>query len=81
MNNAQTQAWTAATNWNGATPNDLKILIVGILIAVAFVWGAAVVRKLGFEVLSNDFGSGIWRFVMYGVRVLLILILLVWLVS
>lgn len=81
MNAAQTQAWTNAANWNGATPNDLKMLIVGILIAAAFLWGAAIVRKLGFEVVSNEFGTTVWRFVMYGVRVLLILIILVWLVS
>ena len=78
MNSAQTAAWTAAA---GASPGALNTLISLVLGAVALLWAAHIVLKLGREALDDPNPQALFRYTLYKLRALVLILLLIYLLS
>lgn len=78
MNSAQSAAWTAAA---GASPDALNMFITIVLAAVALLWAAHIVLKLGREALDDPNPQALFRYALYKLRALVLVMLLIYLVS
>jgi integrating conjugative element protein (TIGR03758 family) len=74
MNTTQTAEFVAASGYN---PAIFSALAISLLVAIAFLWSANVIRKLGNQALLGHMRQK--QFVFYAVRVMILVMLVVYL--
>ena len=76
MNSSQSAAFLAAAGTDHAY---LSAFAISLLAAVAVLWGANVIRKLGMQALHDDLRQK--EFVVYAVRAMILVMVVIYLCS
>lgn len=74
MNSSQSAAFLSAAGTDHAY---LSAFVISLLAAVAVLWGASVIRKLGMHVLHNELRQK--ELVVYAVRAMILVMVVIYL--